>query len=420
MDVELKRKISSLDLAIGAARKRQSPRTGLIHLFHADTSASDTIPLYENFCFALALCRMKKGETVLEAKDLMMRLFAFQTEEGNFPIYLHDFPRCYDPCQGLKIAPALLLVLREFGSVMGSDWKEQLENSLRKIILFSSSRKLSPIWQHRLEAIQGKTPSFVPEISGPAEEWEYLVSTQFISAPRCALFHPTLCTYVFTDMQEGFEPAAGGLEWAAADHFPGRLQKDNPLQIRSVLLEKVEIDPLQTELEGWHVVSSETHHYVAAKSAGPESQFPYALKLLWNGNPLHSLVMPVGQTKIGTTDGIEFRIELPKEFQLDRTDLVECALYCAALPNTAIFIDGLKGTTFQLGQEIQIQTPDRNISMRFELEDGEGQFCGHILRGNRPTQTANTGPFLYETFDWKIALRTLRRSSPCVLKLTLS
>ena len=54
--------------------------------------------------------------------------------------------------------------------------------------------------------------------------------------------------------------------------------------------------------------------------------------------------------------------------------------------------------------------------LRFSLVEGEGDFCGHIYRSNRPNQrlTAN-----HESFDWKIGLRTLRRSEKCILSIEI-
>src|SRR3990167_7288503 len=101
---ELKKQLRPIDLAVTAGRKRQSPRTGFVHM-HPDEAASDTIPIYENFCFVLALFRQKTAESVSEAKQLLERLLCFQTSNGNFPLYIHDYPRCWDLLLPLKLGP---------------------------------------------------------------------------------------------------------------------------------------------------------------------------------------------------------------------------------------------------------------------------------------------------------------------------
>jgi hypothetical protein len=74
---------------------------------------------------------------------------------------------------------------------------------------------------------------------------------------------------------------------------------------------------------------------------------------------------------------------------------------------------------FYLGDTVAIRTPTLQIDLCFELSDGKGDFCGQILRGNRPSQIAAKGALLYEAFDWQIALRTLRRSSDCRVRLSV-
>ena len=106
----------------------------------------------------------------------------------------------------------------------------------------------------------------------------------------------------------------------------------------------------------------------------------------------------------------------------EKGDLVEVACFCDLSSETEITIDGKQGTLFWLGQVVSIRTPTMNISLRFDLAEGDGDFCGSISRSNRPSQTACKGASLHEAFDWKIALRTLRRNSDCqiVAKITCS
>ena len=41
------------------------------------------------------------------------------------------------------------------------------------------------------------------------------------------------------------------------------------------------------------------------------------------------------------------------------------------------------------------------------------------LRANRPAQTACKGDLLYEAFDWRVAMRTLRRSPDCLIAVSM-
>jgi hypothetical protein len=122
----------AIDLAVRAGRKRQSPRTGFVHYYPGFDGFTDTIPVYENFCFALALFRLKTAEGVNEGKEIIDRLLAFRVD-GNFPIYLHEYPKTWDFKLDQKIAPILRQILRDFSTVLNSSFKEKLSAGLEQI-----------------------------------------------------------------------------------------------------------------------------------------------------------------------------------------------------------------------------------------------------------------------------------------------
>jgi hypothetical protein len=110
-------------------------------------------------------------------------------------------------------------------------------------------------------------------------------------------------------------------------------------------------------------------------------------------------------------------IDLPPLTEISRNDLYELALYTDASTETELFIQGGKGTVFSLEDQVSIVTPLKTVNIVFTLLDGEAEFRGHIFRGNRPCQKVLAG---YAAFDWKISLRTLRRTGSCRLKVTVS
>ena len=94
----------------------------------------------------------------------------------------------------------------------------------------------------------------------------------------------------------------------------------------------------------------------------------------------------------------------------------EVALYIDLSSETEIFVEGQKATVFQLGDRLSLVTPSLQIEIQFRLIEGEGNFCGHLFRSNRPTQIACKGPLLHEAFDRQICLRSLRRLTSCVVQ----
>ena len=67
-----------------------------------------------------------------------------------------------------------------------------------------------------------------------------------------------------------------------------------------------------------------------------------------------------------------------------------------------IRVNGERATTFQLGDEVTIRSGDVTLAFTFHV-DGEGDFMGHIARGNRPSQVLQEG-----TYDHLIFVRQLR------------
>ncbi len=239
----------AIDLAILAGRKRQSPRTGLVHYYPGLEGPCDTIPIFENFCFAFALFRLKTAEAIHEGKEIIERLLAFQTEDGNFPVYLHDYPKAWDFRLGKKIAPIFTHILRDFGTVLNQAFKDKL--------LFAQNR----IPEDKKDGFEkgGEYPI-------PYNRQLQLVLDKNI-------------------VQEGFEPQPLPIEYILAekDGFSKRLLHDHIHQLHSAVFY-----PFTTTIEidapySWH------------------NQCLY-----WKGETLHSLYgLQIGETLFHLPAGVE-------------------------------------------------------------------------------------------------------------------
>ncbi|MBM3183813.1 MAG: hypothetical protein FJZ64_00715 [Chlamydiae bacterium] len=385
----------TVDLALKACRKRQSPKTGFVHLFHEEES-QDTIPLFENVCFAFALLQQKQTEAVLEGKTLLEKLLPFQTQEGNFPTFLHEYPKCFDRLMGLKIAPLFVQIVKRFSLGLG-DLKEKLLKSVDRILQFTEPLERPPLWEHRFRKLKGEDADFTPITQ---EEWfQWLLSEQLKEeTPSLTIpFHSGLQLFLGgPETQEKGEPKPCPIEWALSesDGFQHRLLQDHPAVIRAAALFPVTQDPTP-DFSTW------------IKENG--------IRFLWKGTTLHSLSIPKGKW---VDEKLLFDL---KDFvSPEKGDLIEVACFCDISPETEISIEENKGTVFFLGQTITIKTPTQKISLRFDLLQGSGEFCGAIFRANRPNQTACKGAFSFSAFDWKIALRTLRREGDCQIVATLN
>lgn len=386
VDVGLKKATRLIDLAVQAGRKRQSSKTGFVHAF-----SLDTIPLYENFCFAFALFRQKTAETIAEGSQLVEKLLHFQTEEGNFPTHLHEFPKCWDFHQSLKIAPILIHILRDFASVLKQEFKEKVAKALQKAIIPPKN----PLWEHRFLACQGIAS---PLIKDHLLEWvisqQLIDKNQTFPIPYHADFQLLLSSSLIQE-KEGIQPSV--LEYALAEKegFSERLKKDHIHQLQSGVL-----FPFTTSCE----------------ERGDWIRFEDHPLCVWESDGLHSLQFSRGvwQTKD------KLLIDLEEPFIQERNDLFEIAAYVDRSDPISIRINGERGMVFYLGDTVSIRSPHRQIDLVFQKEKGEGDFIGHIARGNRANQVACKEEHLYDAFDWQIGLRTLRRSAPVQLSVTVN
>lgn len=153
--------------ALSAGRVYQSSQTGFVHLYYGDIdSKAQTIPLMENVCFVLALLRSRLVEQIQEAKALLKKILIFQNqfsgpEEGNFPIYLHEYPHCRDPAAAILMLAPFYWILTQFGHVIGSDLKLQLEKAIGLAL------------KHGMRCQQLKSFPFAIHIRLSSAQWAY-------------------------------------------------------------------------------------------------------------------------------------------------------------------------------------------------------------------------------------------------------
>ncbi len=386
VDIELKQTIRAIDLALSAGRKRQSAKTGFVHGFATDDFALDTIPVYENFCFAFALFRQKTAESIQEGKQILERLFAFQTEAGDFPTYLHEFPKCFDFHLSLKIAPILIHILNDFGFVLKEEFKSQIKKCLEKAI----KPPQSPLWEHRYLACRGIRSVIDFKSLQSARDWfEAIVSLELLGERDFPIpYHEKLQVFLgdhFVQEKDNLQPIALEYVLAEKEGFSSRLLQDHLHQLHSAVLL-----PFTSTQKGMSDI---------ALKENPPSIF-------WNSNEhLNSLCFPFGKWE--GENRIIF--EIVKPFEMGRNDIFEASIYCNASSDLRFQVNGEKGTVFYVGDVISILSSEAKFDLSFEILEGNGDFCGHLFLSNRPGQISCKGSDSYKAFDQCIGLRTLRR-----------
>lgn len=403
---------------------------------------------------------------------------------GNFPVYFHEYPHCCDRLLVVNLLPPFYWILKLYASVLGTELKKKLEVSLlkglehslkayrEKKLPFSFSLKIGASalavgrllqnqeWEKIGEGIVQElcAPQALNSLYSPGICGDVMISLQMIYSEislsswgflwtyLVKTWHRGTCCYIgppLKDYQYGKEPQP-----TIYDLFFGVLTGEfshRALLPSSCLLQGVLIRPSQdqlpvfsypftyeTEINGgkWHVEQGDHYAYCTFTYDQQALNLPekglHELRLIWGSQKLvHTFVCQGGNSKqttlVNRADGVDFYFVLGEQPPVDdREKSREAIFYFDAFEGQQITVEDQKTTTFQLGEHVNIVSDSFNIQVQFELVEGDGAFFGHLMKGNRPSQLANKGENRYQSYDWQLFMRTLRRSDHCLLKASVS
>ncbi len=379
-----------ISLALAAGRSLQKKQTDFVHYCHEseDLITHDTIPTLENALFALALFRSRLSDHVLEGKAILEKLLAFENG-GNFPVYLHEYPAQNDPYLSLRLLPIFYWITVDFSHVVG-DLKEKLLRCIDRIL---ERKGECPSWaMTRLAAFEGKIgvePTTIHEWS------EALISLQIAQKKGAdiepmlkaalELWHSELSLYIGPAPQRhqwGKDPEITlfDLFMCQWQHkFPQRVSQTHPLHLKGALIRPQEVHFTEK-------LTPFTHF-------APEEESP--LFIAWEN---HTFVLAKKQLAVsGSVD--ELVLTPPADEDMGVNFYFDYDL------DHEILIDGKKATVFTASESLTINSKGLKITLRFTAEDG--QYLGHIMRGNRPSQHLCRGENAFAAYDWRIVIRTV-------------
>ena len=489
-----------IDLALVYGRKQKSPQTGFIHYHCAspETESHHTIPMAENFLYALTLFRTRLIENITEGKALLERLLHFQNKDmysiayGNFPIYLHEYPICKDRFTGLEVAASLFWILKMFHQVLGHELKTKLEQALSILIahaIKTDKEKKAPYTTHlkiaALSLCSGKILNeatlenygfnllkeiekdittednifwYNPESMGNILTALVMVYPKISDSPWHLFWktlentwYPKCGCYIgpsIKDWQKNNEPEVTVYDLFLgylSDAFSSRALKSSPVHLQAAL-----IPPIQDDFKvittpyyfkgnfqkvSWVIFQSEHFAYSALDQKNLEIQSVFfkgfhPLRIVFgDAKCVHTFVIQGSLSEIisfepCTTSLNTFllKFELPENVDIeDKEKSREVSLYFDRQESTEFLVDSEKASTFLLEDFLSLKIGLLTLNIRFKLLEGVGQFFGHRMLGNRPSQIEAKGESRFEAFDWILYLRTIGRSNKCVIgaKITL-
>lgn len=480
-----------IDIALSAARSYQSGQTGYIHYCYKnyDDELHETIPIQENLLFGLALLRTKMADSILEAKVLINRLLYFQNQEqseqqGNFPVYLHDFPQCRDVYYGVHLLAPCYWILSDHRKSLGQELSTRMQAATEKLFAYclqlTNSKETSYLMRLKMAAAikafgklwnradlisDGETKLNALQAEGLTSSWlipsqiaDMLIALQMAyeelaTSPWASFWqhlsstwHREAHTYVGPGLQERqkqFEPQCT-LYDLFLGHFSGtysyRALDPHPYQLQAALIsltrEQLPTLTYPFECKGrlgereWTVYQTGDYGYATLQQVEQENPSleyrVHPFRLAWGSRTrTHSLVLQGGNAGTidvtRTADGV---VEIGSNLvalQGERDNARDVAFYIDKHESLTKSINGSMASTFQLGDLIQLKSDEIQIDIQFSSNSGL-KFFGHLMPGNRPAQMGLKGANRFLAFDDQIFLRGVdrKRAARVVTRLSIS
>lgn len=219
--------------------------------------------------------------------------------------------------------------------------------------------------------------------------------------------------------------------------YPYHAFIDHPFQLQGALVRSVEdgldAPDLPLNIEGnvaghtWTMRQTESYGQSAIETRAP---LPSELKkgfhhfrLVWGDcNRIHSFSCQggffSGMAYEEVEGGWDLTFTLGEDVSLlDRHHDQELCFYIDQHEALEITVNDKKATTFNFRDDIHIKSDGMHFSLKFVFVEGDARMMGHIHPGNRPAQLDLKGDHRFSAYDWEIYLRTVRRYTPCQVKV---
>jgi hypothetical protein len=429
-----------VDIALSCARTIQSGQTGFLHYCYKsyDDEPAHTIPISENLLFALALLRTRMADSITEAKTIIDKLLHFQnlrndTNHGNFPIYLHDYPQCRDPLLAAQLLPTCYWILRDYRKVLGSELGAKLQQAVELLLTYilksvkeggapyalemkiaASAQALGTLFGKKdfeNEGIQMLAKlhdqGIVASWYSPSQMGDMLIAlemvvTRYADSPWKNFWdhlnhtwHRKSCSYVgpaLEERQKHYEPQSTVYDLFMG-HYSGmysyRSFTVHPYQLQAVLIhhtdEKLpEISypfAYSSEFEGrkWQIYQTEDYGFSIMQYQMPQNISQeyrvHPLHIVWGSRTrTHSLVSQGGNLQqidyeILPNGDLEMHFELPAGMSEARENTHDISFFIDMHDGLEKSVVGKKATTFQIRDDVTLKSEDMKFLLKFDHND---------------------------------------------------
>ncbi|MEM7175855.1 MAG: hypothetical protein AAF443_08030 [Chlamydiota bacterium] len=423
----------ALELCLAEGRRRESAQTSWIH-----GEDREVVPLFDNACFILGLFRSRSVDHFQEGIKRLERLLAFQAPNGGFSSYLHEYGSTQERAVNVRLLVVFFWMQSLFASLMSQSLRQQLKAAVTALWRYCEQahrcRAFAPGLNATFAALMSTfdpnghwVPNWNEELRSSSEWGDWLFGVQVASEEKnllpkaCSVWQRLLGIYAgspTTEFRENGRPQLNFFHLFMADkckYYPAHLTDPHRAQITASLIFPCSIeDHLEVGQSNW--LTSAIDAFDPKSEPIITSKGFHLIRHCWlDQNVLHSLVCQEKRHCFNRIGDSVFTLTYPEELPLDKAS-IELSLFVDYHPDVTIWVNKTRATLFRLSDSVHVKTPTQTVTLSFSLLEGEATLCGHISRGNRPAETAYR---LDVAHDWRIDLRTIRRTERLTLKCVL-
>lgn len=465
--------------ALGWFYAHQSQQTSLIHYYPSsyNRGSQETIAIKENVLFSLCLLRTKQVDAMKEGMEVLSRILHFQNLDqgtlsyGNFPLFLHHYPQCFDRYHGIHLLLAMWRIDSDFHFVLGKDLKQRLLSAMQRmveyfyclldqkdprfdqlVLLLAILWRLLSIfpnqdrscflkkkwdsldhWKDHIEDFLSDrlgniflALSILPKSWSSCENWkefwrDILVSWDVEKGLFLGPHYRKKQTHTqglpsFSDyfLENLFGKTYPHLRQPCPAHrfmpliYPLHLPVDKRFAKTSFLCP-------------WTIQMHEKMRCMYFKDplASYAKSCLYPLSLHGQGSSFQTLHFKQDPYLKGISShakGVDLYLELCHKQCLEPPPDHLAVFYYNRREGACIKVGGVLATCFNVEDVLQLLGKGFDVSLSCEVIAGQGSLKGHIMPSNRPNQWEKD---VYVAHDWMIFLRCIGLSEDLMLKISL-
>lgn len=416
--------------AIDYGKSRQSSTTQLIHLSHQNLSSWETIPIFENLCFVIALFRTHIVANTLEGRELLEKILAFQIASGKhaglFPRYIHEYPRVDRKGYLISILLALYLIEHQHAQILHTELQQIMKSAMDRLMQALQEQTWMDSISFLLRAMQEEVPNRESLLSlrpRSIRECIYLLHlTQILflqKRPEATEMFHHLTSYWSKEMNAYIGPLEK--EWVARaeepislfHYFMRKITDTEPkispglVHLHASLLYPLEEMPTFTQTlpelhPNWKINQSGNLLWQICTTLPEQVCRGFHLfRILWKDGVVHSMVcQQLLQMNYEIIDGVESIItleELPEH---------GVEIHFRKTKDTTIYSEGKRATCFSAGKWIIIDTGSKKLGLQFASPDTIPSIATLSMH-HRPAELQPDRT----NVDWRLSIRVLSNDS---------